>query len=441
MIWLLGILGLLIAGFVFQLGLLVYAMYVMFGVLIIGRWLARHWISNLEIVRDCNCHTAEVGDVAAVVLTVKNKGIIPVAWLIVEDSIVQSAVVDRPHRLKVTGPRIAVTALRRKEEKVLLYQVQFLARGYYPMGPTLLETGDLFGLHRRFRIAGKPAFVLVYPKVVPLLSVDIKTRRPMGEVRMTHRLFEDPTRISGVRMYQHGDPLRRVHWQATARTGKLHSKIFEPSCITGATVLLDFHEDCFQGSFGRRVAELAVTTAASITNAVCQQGQQTGLVSNGYDASERVRREGWSGDFLMRKFKAAKKSKDERRPVEPVVIETSKGAMQSDEILKALARLELSDGLPFAELVIETEYLMPRDAAVVAILTTVTEEAAIALGNLKRRGYSVSAVIVLDSVDVFPEWASPPEWAGRLLVQGIPFNMVDSAEALAEFASSELVSP
>ncbi|MDA7916132.1 DUF58 domain-containing protein [Verrucomicrobia bacterium] len=439
MIWFLGILGLLIAGFVFQLGLLVYSMYVMFGVLILGRWLARHWISNLEVVRDCNCHAAEVGDVAAVVLTVRNMGILPVAWLIVEDSIIQSAVVERPRRLKISGPRLAVTALKRKEEKVLLYQVQFLARGYYPMGPTLLETGDLFGLHRRFRIAGKADCVLVYPKVVPLLNVNITTRRPMGEVRMTHRLFEDPTRISGVRLYQRGDPLSRVHWQATARTGKLHSKIFEPSCITGATVLLDFHEGRFQGSFGRRIAELAVTTAASISNAVWEQGQQIGLISNGLDAAEQIRRNGWSGDFLMRKFKSAGKKKDDRKPFEPVVVETRKGADQNELILKALARLELSDGLSFEQLVIETSYLLPRNAAVVAVLAGVSEGVAISLGSLKRRGYSVSAVVVMDSVDSYSDWAKPPDWAGHLLAQGVPFKMVDSAEALAEVGASELV--
>ena len=41
--------------------------------------------------------------------------------------------------------------------------------------------------------------MLVYPKVVPLSGYDIASRRPIGEIRMTHRLFEDPTRIAGVR--------------------------------------------------------------------------------------------------------------------------------------------------------------------------------------------------------------------------------------------------
>ena len=58
---------------------------------------------------------------------------------------------------------------------------------------------------------------------------------------MTYRLYEDPTRIAGVRSYTPGDSLMRVHWRATARTGQLHSKVYEPSTIAGATLLLEFH--------------------------------------------------------------------------------------------------------------------------------------------------------------------------------------------------------
>ena len=79
-------------------------------------------------------------------------------------------------------------------------------RGYYQVGPLVLETGDLFGLHRRFRIVTEPVYIMVYPKVVPLPGYDLASRRPIGEIRLTHRLFEDPTRIAGVRLLPAGRP-------------------------------------------------------------------------------------------------------------------------------------------------------------------------------------------------------------------------------------------
>ncbi len=150
-------------------------------------------------------------------------------------------------------------------------------RGYYQIGPLVLETGDLFGLHRRYRVATEPHFLLVYPQVIPLSGYDVASRRPIGEIRLQHRLYEDPTRIGGVRRYEAGDPLNRVHWRATARTGVLHSKVYEASTIAGATMLLDFHQASHPAKDEPYRSELAITAAASLANSVYEMGQQIGL--------------------------------------------------------------------------------------------------------------------------------------------------------------------
>ena len=90
------------------------------------------------------------------------------------------------------GGRLRLVRLARRENDSLSYQVTFLMRGYYQFGPLLLETGDVFGLHRRFRLTGEPHFALVLPKVLPLQGYNLASRRPMGEIRVVHRLFEDP---------------------------------------------------------------------------------------------------------------------------------------------------------------------------------------------------------------------------------------------------------
>ena len=138
------------------------------------------------------------------------------------------------------------------------------------------------------------------PKVLPLEGYSLASRRPMGEIRLTHRLFEDPTRMSSIRPYQQGDPLNRIHWRATARAGQLQTRTYESSCVTGATFLLDFHAASFPGAASIGSAELAVVTVASLANAVFLRGQQIGLISNGRDAADRIREEGWRADFLTR---------------------------------------------------------------------------------------------------------------------------------------------
>ncbi len=398
--WFIGVVLFLALALVLQSGLLAYAMYVLLGLLLIGRFLARNWIAGLAVSRACNRYTAEVDDTVAVNLTVRNESGLPVPWVIAEDLLPKHALGQKPPRLKVKGKRIAIQLIRARGEKTLRYQVQFKMRGCYQLGPAVLESGDLFGLHRRYRVGAEPHYVLVYPKVVPLEGYDIASRRPIGEVRLTHRLYEDPTRISGVREYQSGDPLNRVHWKATARTGRLHSKVYEPSTLAGTTMVLDFHQAGYPARGEPYRSELAVTAAVSLANAVCLLGQQVGLVTNGRDATERIRLEGWlrdESDFRTRDAARQKASAEEvqQQRMQPFLVETRRGVEQFQRIREALARVELNEGLTFAQLLIESQSRLPRDATVLALLGDVPPETAVALGSLRRQGYAVTAVLVM----------------------------------------------
>jgi uncharacterized protein (DUF58 family) len=437
--WILGAGLLLFAGFVFELGPLVYAMYVLLGVLLVSRFLTFTWVECVSIRRDCNKFSCQIGETVAVASIVRNTGVLPVPWMLLEDAIPQDALLSSPPRIKAKGPRVAVAQLFPMAEKQLLYQLTFQQRGYYQIGPMLLESGDVFGLHRKFKVSGKPNFILVYPNVVPLDGYDISSRRPIGEVKMTHRLFEDPTRIAGVRAYQHGDPLNRVHWRATARTGTLQCKTYDPSCIAGATLLLDFHSYSHRGGqFANMLTELTVTTAASLANTLSQMNQPIGLFSNGRDAADRVKEEGWKQDFRTRN--TARKLLDlrgENERLRPVIVETRRGGEQFSRILETLARLELTSGLNFAQLIEESRPHLTRDATIIAILREISEETALALGSLKRGGYAVTAVVVV--ADRIPDWVVPPEWAGLLLAQGIPFRPIHDEEALTQLCGEQLL--
>lgn len=438
--WLLGALVLLLLGALFQLGLLVYAMYVLLGVLLASRFLAREWIEKLSATRDCGDEIAGIGEKMSIRVTVRNGGWLPVPWLLLEDSLPIEALTKSPPRLGASGPRLMIAHLPARQEKILSYQLQFLRRGYYQIGPLLLESGDLFGLHRRYRVVTEPHFVLVPPKVVPLAGYDLASRRPRGEIRMSHRLFEDPTRIAGVRAFQTGDPMNRIHWRATARTGLLQSKTYEPSCIAGATLVLDFHERSFHGRGEVVRSELAVTTVASLANALHELDQQFGFLTNGRDAADRIREEGWRHEFRSRAMAQGRVGMRERSDrLRPVVIETRRGAGQFQQLLETLARLEMTDGLPFAELVAETANRMPRNATVVAVLGDVTDAAAVALSNLRRRGYAVTAVLVTFDEPQTPDWAERPDWASWLLAAGVDVRRVDSDSAVANLCAERML--
>jgi uncharacterized protein (DUF58 family) len=438
--WILGTIALLLMGLFLKLSLLVYAMYVLLGILLLSRFFTRAWTEKITVCRLCTGEKFEIGESIEVTVEVENRGSLSIPWLIMEDSLPQDALMQMPHRIKVEGGRMELTRLAPGEVESLNYEVTFLMRGYYQLGPMVLETGDVFGLHRRFRVAGEPHFALVRPKVLPLQGYNLASRRPLGEIRVVHRLFEDPTRLAGVRPYQQGDPLNRIHWRATARTGQLHSRIYETSRVAGATFLLDFHAHSFQGAGGATSAELAIITVASLANAVFLMGQQIGLISNGRDAADRIRAEGWRGEFITR-AEAQRRADDPlaNDRLRPVRVETRKGNEKLGEILETLARLEYTDGLDFAEMIVAASSRIPRDATVVPIMRRVTPQMALALGGLVQRGFLVTAVVVAFEREAIPEWAHPPEWAELLLAQGIDFRMVNSEESIMNLCAEAIV--
>lgn len=447
--WLLGAIFLLIIGIVFQLGLLVYSMYALLGVILLSRWLARHWIENVTAHRESSRHTVEIGERVAVIVDLANSSGIPIPWLLVEDSLPRDALSCKPPKLNVDGRRVALIQMGPGGKKSIRYQLNFATRGYYQIGPLMLESGDLFGLHRRFKVVTEPHFVMVYPKVIPLSGYDLSSRRPIGEIRMAHRLFEDPTRLAGVREYQRGDSFNRIHWKATASTGKLHSRIYDPSTVAGATIILDFHRDMYPAQGEPHRSELAITTVASLANAVCQMGQQIGLVTNGRDAADRIREEGWKREFRTRndaRQSVGMSSSNDR--LRPVIVETQRGYEQFQRIRESLARLELTDGLSFSELVTEAASRLPRDATVVAVLGDVTTETAISLGNMRRNGFAVYAIVVLQGRDNslgsadgtrFLDSDGMIDKIGRLIAEGINVRHIDNEAAISDLCSEQLI--
>ena len=249
---------------------------------------------------------------------------------------------------------------------LLKYTLVCDMRGYYQIGPTLLETGDLFGLHRRHRVVAKPRFLLVLPKVIPLPRYDFASQRPIGEINVAHRLFEDPTGERGVRPYQVGDPLERVHWRATARTGELMCRVFDATTLA-ATILLDFHKEGYHSRGEPYRSELAITVAASISYAVTMLNQQVGFASNGRDAVDRLQSTSRSSRTKMMIRLATKpvmKCAPKLRCWRKTPGCAGRGGNASrdravSENTGSIARLELSDGTHFVSMLLEMTPRLP----------------------------------------------------------------------------------
>src|SRR5262245_9873277 len=163
-------------------------------------------------------------------------------------------------------------------------------------------------------------------------------------------------------------------------------------------------------------------------------GQQVGLVTNGRDAAERIRVEGWAHDYRTRDaaLKSAAVGEDEGQ-LKPLVVPAGRGPEQFHRILETLARAELTAGLTLPELIIEASSRMPRNATVLAILGEASEETALTLGSLRRQGYAVAAVLILLNEE------RQIQAHGRLAAQGVEVRHINDEASLSGLCQQQLL--
>jgi uncharacterized protein (DUF58 family) len=187
--WIAAAIALFALAIAFDLGLLVYAIYALALILFVAGLVTARWSGNVRIRRRISKTTADVGDTVDVHMEIGNVDHWPITWMLVEDLIPPQVVFRTTPALTIAGDRIAVLKFAGRQKHQLAYRMKCNRRGYFQIGPTVIETGDMFGFNRRYRVLSQPYYLLVYPQIIPLGGYDISSRRPIGEVIMTNRLF------------------------------------------------------------------------------------------------------------------------------------------------------------------------------------------------------------------------------------------------------------
>lgn len=379
----------------FRIGFFAYAFYAVLLVAGLAYLMGSLSLEGLTSERHCTLRNGEIGDEAVVTVGVRNQKAFFLPWVVMEDLLADSLTV-----LEGTSSRAMV--MKPNGSATLRYKVKCERRGYHRVGPVLFESGDFFGLTRRFVSSPDADFITIYPRVAPIDKYSVPTHRPLGETTVQMQLYEDPTRIAGVREYRHGDPLRRVHWKASAKTGELHAKIYEPSCILGANIILDFNARAWAGERSEERSEFGVTVAASLASHLAERGVDLGLVSNGVDAADVIEIKPISVEAAnreeARKLLESRKETDRLRPVEVTV---RRGGESIVLIMEALARLELSHGLDLAEMIQQEYNGWLREVTALHIVPALSPELFREIARLKSTGFSV-LVLLIDNPEQAP---------------------------------------
>ncbi|MHB1356568.1 MAG: DUF58 domain-containing protein [Anaerolineae bacterium] len=356
---LLFLLGIILLAAFFGLDFIFYIVYIFFLLYLLSRIWITQALKRVTFERTYEIR-ALYGERIPVSLKVTNRSWLPIPYLRIHESL--------PVQLKTPNFERAIVTLLPHESVTLHYELDCRRRGYYLLGPVMLQSGDLFGIHTEELHLGRKDYISVYPPIVSLTSMGLPAQTPFGTMASKQSLMEDPSRLLGVRPYAPGDSLRHIHWKMTAATGTLQTKRFEPAISVEAQIYLDLNREGYTLQRVTTASELAIETAASIANLLTRQRQTVGLCSNGNDPLTEVDK--------------------------AVTLKPRRGAAQLTAILDSLARLQLHSVVPFSDLLRQARLQLHWGGTGIIIAPHATDELVAALLLLKRSGLNVVLILV-----------------------------------------------
>jgi len=170
-----------------------------------------------------------VGQVFEERFEIQNDSRLPRLWLEVRD---QSALPGS------RGSRV-LTMMRGRQRQYYRVRTRLVQRGVFPLGPTVLASGDVFGLFPVSRTVSSGGSLLVYPMMVEVRAFPNPPGLLPGGEALRRRTHQVTPNAAGVREYEPGDSLSRIHWLSTARRDRLMVKEFELDPLADVWIFLD----------------------------------------------------------------------------------------------------------------------------------------------------------------------------------------------------------
>lgn len=310
------------------------------------------------------------GDVVELTMVVRNRKLLPVPWLTIEIEIGSGVTVVNREATPggLTGRQTVrlTTMLAPFGRLTWRLKLECPNRGLHPVGPIRMRAGDPFGFFTGRREWSGAGQVLTYPQVRTLPPL-IPAREIAGDARIVRQLTTDPARIAGVRDYQPSDPLRAIHWKATARSGTLQVRLEEPAASQRLMIAvnLDTFDHYWEGLDGP-VAERMIAATASIAMWAEGAGFAVGLAANGLIPGTS----------------------------KPLSLPPVRGTGQRERCLEALARLGLFSTTPFARIIAAEGQRLEPGAVLVVVTSRMPQELSDALATVVIRRRRVIIVPV-----------------------------------------------
>jgi uncharacterized protein (DUF58 family) len=256
--------------------------------------------TRLSVSRSFGPSVVEAGRPTAVAVQVRNDGSLASAPVVWRDLLPPPAGSTPPGALPSLAGSL-FDAERSGEAATLRYTLTPDRRGVFPIGPLVLDEQDPFRLVTLRHAVGSRHDLVVTPRISRLPAVALTRALSDGDAHQVHRQSSAGEDDAITRSYLTGDPMRRVHWRATARHGELMVRQEEQRSDPEAVLLLETRASDTDAAEFERAVEFTASLALHLRSIGCGVlVLETGRPVASRVGSDSGREDGGERDLLVR---------------------------------------------------------------------------------------------------------------------------------------------
>ena len=154
-------------------------------------------------------------------------------------------------------------------------------RGYYEIKQADCISSDLLMTNSLVTILPVQTFLYVYPKSIDISSLEVPFRKMIGSITSRQFLYEDPFEFRGIRDYTITDPMNKINWKASARSGNLMVNLHDSTASQEVILFLNLEDPLLWKK--DILQEVSIRLAGAISQYFLNKSIPIQMVCNAYD--------------------------------------------------------------------------------------------------------------------------------------------------------------
>ncbi|MBU0759140.1 MAG: DUF58 domain-containing protein [Candidatus Omnitrophica bacterium] len=314
-------------------------------------------IPDVSITRDVQ-DTVYEDDIINVKMTIHNRRRLPLYFFELLDMFPGGPPEEQ-------NTSLFILSLGPKEDKKISYIANCYKRGVWKMGPTTVVSQDALGFFKTKKVLKVFSEILVYPNLFRIFSFPQMASGSVSWMGVeTAKISGDSHEFYGVREYQRGDSMSRIHWFSSARHNKLIVKQFERNAVQEATIVLDLKKGHDIGSGKDTTLEYTVKIAGSIARYLLNERVLVQMVGYGKEA---------------------------------VMLHFGRGDSHMYSILEYLAKVQADGDFTLSQALEEVSFITPPRSTLITVMLDNDTDSLSSLVQFKVKGVKLIVIVLATS--------------------------------------------